>query len=427
VPETNCSENLVANTTFKEVKNLYIDGVQQIHQDLIIEGYVISSDKAGNFFGSLHIQEKATGKTEGIQIEIDTRNSHLFYPLGSKVYIKIKGLYLGKSKGVYKLGGVFSAFGNLVVGRLPSLKVPEHIIKACSNSLNIVPHIVTLDLLDDGMINTLVKILDVEIVEEDLGLPFALLKEETKRNLQDCLEHNLTLLNSGFSDFQAEVLPSGSGSITGVLVKNNNDFQLRIRGLEDIDFKQERCPKIIEEFTSTAIFISELADPNNNAGARFVELYNAATVSLSLNGWKLNRYTNANTEVSSSIDLSGFSIGAEQTLIISPNASEFELIFGFVPDISVGINSPADSNGDDTLELVDPFGTVIDVFGIIGEDGSRTNHEFEDGRAIRERGILKANPTYTFSEWIIYNDTGNSGTTKLPQNAPANFTPGKRY
>lgn len=426
VPESNCSDSLVANTTFAEVKNLYVNGVRQIHQDLIIEGYVISSDKAGNFFGSLHIQEKAVGETEGIQIEIDSRDSHLFYPEGSKIYIKLKGLYLGKSKGIFKLGGVFSAFGNLVVGRLPNLKVPEHIIKACNNSVHLTPKIVAIDSLDDWMINTLVEIPDVEIVEEELGLPFAVLKEETKRNLQGCLEYNLVLLNSGFSDFQTEILPSGRGSITGVLVKNNNDFQLRIRDLEDIYFKQERCPEIIGEFTSTVIFISELADPNNNAGARFVELYNAATAPLSLKGWKLNRYTNANTEVSSSIDLSDFSIDAEQTLVISPNASEFELVYGFAPDVSVGTNSPADSNGDDTLELVDPFGTVIDVFGVIGEDGSGTNHEFEDGRAVRESNILKANPNYAFSEWIIYNDTGSSGTINLPQNAPTDFNPKNR-
>lgn len=92
----------------------------------------------------------------------------------------------------------------------------------------------------------------------------------------------------------------------------------------------------------------------------------------------------------------------------------------------VSNHSPADSNGDDNLELVDPFGTVIDVFGIVGEDGTGTNHEFEDGRAVRNAEINRAKALYTFSEWTIYNDSGDSGTIKLAQNAPADFMPGKR-
>ncbi|MEP3385867.1 MAG: lamin tail domain-containing protein, partial [Flavobacteriaceae bacterium] len=169
-----------------------------------------------------------------------------------------------------------------------------------------------------------------------------------------------------------------------------------------------------------------LADPDNNSGARFVELYNSSIEPLDLNQWTLRRYTNANTEISSTIDLSGFKIEPGGTLVISPNQSEFELVYGFPPDIGVSTNSPADSNGDDNLALVDPFGVVIDIFGIIGEDGSGTNHEFEDGRALRKGNITMGNPNYSFGEWVIANDTGGAGTIDQPQNAPENFTPGSR-
>src|SRR5690606_18763809 len=155
-------------------------------------------------------------------------------------------------------------------------------------------------------------------------------------------------------------------------------------------------------------------------------LYNSGPKPISLKGWSLRRYTNANTQVSSSIDFTGFVIDAESTLVISPNAAEFEIVYGFPPDLDVKTNSPADSNGDDNLELVDPFGTVVDTFGVVGEDGSGTGHEFEDGRAVRIPGITKANPNYTFSEWTVYNDTGESGTINMPQNAPEDFTPGER-
>lgn len=425
-PKEACTVDLVANTSFVEVKNLHSKEVVQIHDDLILEGYVISSDRGGNFFGTLHFQNNPNNPTEGFQIDVDLRDSNLFYPVGSKIFIKLKGLYLGKRKGVYKLGGVFTSFGNLSIGRLPANVVSQHIIVSCDSDASLVPVQISLDILDDTMVNTLVQLNDVELIKEELNLPFAEFQEETERNLVDCNDHEITLLNSGYSDFQAEILPSGRGSLTGVLLKDNKEFQIVIRSLEDVNFERERCEDLIDEFTSTSIFISELADPDNNSGARFVELYNAGSESLSLKGWTLIRYTNGNTEVSSTLDLSNLHIGSENTVVISPNVLEFEVVYDFVPDLGVGTNSPADSNGDDNLQLIDPFGKIIDAFGIVGEDGSGTNHEFEDGRAVRNPDVLHANATYTFTEWIIYNDTGASGTINQPQKAPGNFTPGIR-
>ena len=425
-PKESCVADLVSNTTYLEVKNLYTEGVIQIQDDLIIEGYVISSDEAGNFFSSLHFQDKPDNPTEGFQMEFDLRNSHLFYPVGSKIYIKLKGLYLGKQKGVYKLGGTFSSFGNLSIGRLPAKVVSKHLFSSCDVLVSARPTPIGLSTLDESMVNTLVELNAVEIIENELGLSFAEVKEETERTLIDCNDNEIVLLNSGYSDFQSELLPEGNGSVVGVLLRANDDYQIVIRDLDDINLQNERCEDLIDEFTSNSIFISELADPNNNSGARFVELYNSSMQPLSLKGWTLNRFTNDNSEFSSTTDLSGLDIEAQNTLVISPNAAEFETVYGFAPDLAIGTNSPADSNGDDNLQLVDPFGTIIDSFGIVGEDGSGTNHEFEDGRAVRKPEIVQANATYTFDEWTIFNDTGAMGTTNQSQNAPEDFTPGMR-
>ncbi|MCP4976347.1 MAG: lamin tail domain-containing protein [Maribacter sp.] len=425
-PTKNCSTNLVANATYSDVKNLYTDGVIQIQDELIIEGYVISSDEVGNFFSSLHFQDKSNNPTEGFQLEFDLRDSHLFYPRGSKIFIKLKGLYLGKQKGTYKLGGTFSSFGNLSIGRLPSNVVSQHLFSSCDDLVSVTPAQISLSTLNDSMVNTLIELKDVEIIEEELSLSFAEIKEETERTIVNCNDNEIVLLNSGFADFQSELLPEGNGSVVGVLFKDNDVFQIVIRDLNDIILQNERCEDVIDEFTSNSIFISELADPDNNSRARFVELYNAGTSSLSLKGWTLNRFTNDNTEVSSSVNLTGLVLSPESTLLISPHEMEFETVYGFPPDLAIGSNSPADSNGDDNLQLVDPFGTIIDSYGIVGEDGSGTNHEFEDGRAVRKPEIARANQSYTFSEWTIFNDTGKAETTNLPQNAPEDFTPGLR-
>lgn len=420
-----CS-SLKANISFAELEALFTGETLHIQDDLILEGYVTSSDKAGNFFNVLHIQDTPIAPSRGIQLEIELRESHLFFDAGRKILIKLRGLYLGKSGATLKLGGTFSSFGNVSVGQLPALKVPEHLFVSCDALENVQPTLITIPKLDDAKINTLVHFENLEVVETEVGQPFALVGEETQRTLVDCEGNEITLLSSGYSDFQAEPLPAENGSITGILLKDGSDVQLAIRTLADVAFTQERCPEIVTEFTSTQIFISELADPVNNTAARFVELYNSDTVPLDLHQWTLRRYTNANTTVSATISLSGLVIGAQSTLVISPKAAAFESVYGFTPDLGVSTNSPADSNGDDTLELVDPFGTVIDVFGVIGKDGTDTNHEFTDGRALRNANITEGNPTYTFEEWTVFNGKGAAGTIAQTQEAPDDFTPGER-
>lgn len=425
-PEILCSKEDYTTISISDLKKLYEGQTTQIQEDLIIEGFVASSDKAGNFFNVIHFQDKPNNPSEGMQIELELRDSHLFFNVGQHIFIKLKGLYLGKSGEVYKIGGVFTSFGNRSVGRLPNSVVFEHILTSCQTNIGLEPTIITVTQLNDSLVNTLVAINNIEFSEKYIGESYAVKEEETERILIDCDDNKIVLKNSGYSEFQSQPLPDESGTITGILTKDKGEFQLIIRDLDDVNFTMERCEDLIDEFTSNTIFITEIADPNNNAGARFIEIYNSSDKIVSLKGWSLVRYTNANTDVSSTIDLTTYSIEGKEMVVISPNATEFENVYGFPPTISAGTNSPADSNGDDNIAIIDPFGSLVDLFGVVGEDGSGTSHEFEDGRAIRKLEFNTGNSVFNSNEWVIYNDTGNDGTINQPQNAPSDFTPGFR-
>ncbi|NQV30214.1 MAG: lamin tail domain-containing protein [Candidatus Marinimicrobia bacterium] len=171
-----------------------------------------------------------------------------------------------------------------------------------------------------------------------------------------------------------------------------------------------------------AIFISELADPNNDAGLRFVEIHNPSDLAVDLTGWVLNKYTNASATVSQTLALSG-SIPALGNYVIATGVvdGDFETAYGMAPDLFDGEdNHVAGSNGDDNIEIVDPNGNVVDIFGIPGEDGSGTNHEFEDGRAVRLATVTQGNSVWDPSEWAIDSDAP-SGLG--PQDAPGDFDP----
>lgn len=172
------------------------------------------------------------------------------------------------------------------------------------------------------------------------------------------------------------------------------------------------------------VFITELADPNNASGARFVELYNAGTTSIDFStGWQLQRATNGNASWQTAKNLTG-TIPAGGFYIVCNNQTTFTSTYGFAADQNIGGGGPADSNGDDQIRLLSPGAVVEDMFGVLGEDGSGTNHEFEDGRAERKATITSGNTTYDFGEWNIWNDTGGSGTTNSPRTAPGDFDPG---
>ena len=53
------------------------------------------------------------------------------------------------------------------------------------------------------------------------------------------------------------------------------------------------------------VFITELADPNNDATARYIELYNAGASSVDLSTWRIDKYTNASATVSQTLALTG--------------------------------------------------------------------------------------------------------------------------
>ncbi len=178
------------------------------------------------------------------------------------------------------------------------------------------------------------------------------------------------------------------------------------------------------------VFITEIADPNNEAGARFVELYNAGSSSVDFStGWQINRYTNGNASPQTPVDLTG-TIAAGGFYIICANQSTFTSTYGFAADQNIGTGGPADSNGDDQIFLLSPGSIIVDFFGVAGEDGSNTCHEFEDGRAERVASVTAGVQTWNEAEWNVWSDGSSaSGCTNhisnSPQDAPDNFDPGQ--
>nr|BFF35865.1 hypothetical protein BACT7_07270 [Tenacibaculum mesophilum] len=383
------------DATVNEVKAFYKgSGEATITKNLKIK-VVITSDLAS---GNLHpLSAFAQDATAGIALRFSGDHN---LNLGDEVEIAVGGTKLSEYNDLLQLNISPSSIIKSTAGTLPT---PETITFAQALTGDYESKLVQIDGVQFKD-NTKIYDGNNELIAECDGTP-----------LTTYVRKEATFANNNVNDKK--------GAITGIMTVYEGTPQIYLRNEADINFTEDYVT--CGGTTTNAIFFSELADPNNNANARFIELYNSGTNAIDLTGWTIRRYTNGATSSTSSIDLSGKTIAATSTFVIAKNAAELSSIYGVTADME-STSAAADSNGDDQLELVDPSGTVIDIFGVIGEDGSGTNHEFEDGRAYRKASVTQGNPTYAFAEWDIWNDTGDAGTTNAPQDAPGAFTPGVR-
>ncbi|MDG2266782.1 MAG: lamin tail domain-containing protein, partial [Candidatus Marinimicrobia bacterium] len=168
------------------------------------------------------------------------------------------------------------------------------------------------------------------------------------------------------------------------------------------------------------LLITELTDPQNSSDAgRYVEIYNPSPNDIDLSeGFALQRWTNAAADPQSAVALTGI-IPTGGYYVVCNDAAKFSATYGVEASQHIGTGGPADSNGDDNVALIGPDGSVVDIFGVPGEDGSGTGHEFEDGRAERACGVL-ASSTWNEVDWNVDNDSGGGDGN---QYAPEGFDP----
>lgn len=242
----------------------------------------------------------------------------------------------------------------------------------------------------------------------------------------DDVTTNFTIASGTSSGFAANFTPSGSMDLSAysgqgyiAFKYDGNDdggsgvtttYQVDNVTVEGTGTCTYDLPPVSGGGSATTILISEIADPSDAANARFLELYNYGSEAIDLSGWSLEFYANANTSPTNTNNLTG-TIAAGETFVIAQNPADFQTAFGVTADFDGQVNS----NGDDNFVLKDTDGNTIDIFGLPGEDGTGTDHEFADGRAVRNADIMMANPTYDASEWTL---TLNVATTS------DEFTPG---
>ena len=237
---------VVATISIKDLKSRYTSGTAvAVTDDQVIEGVVICDDKSGNYYQQIAMQD-ATG---GILLRLGSANLYNYYPVGRKIYVKLKGLYLGQYNGTLQLGaGIDSAYISQGGVTLLAFNLfDQHIIKGPLNQ-PVIPVVVTASQLttslQDRYVSTLIRMEDVEFAATDTGKSYADLGQSGNRIVQACAapgSNRITLRTSNYSNFAETKVPAGNGAIVGVYSYFGSTKQLTIRDNSDVRFTNSRC------------------------------------------------------------------------------------------------------------------------------------------------------------------------------------------
>ncbi|MGH1386175.1 DUF5689 domain-containing protein [Kordia sp.] len=274
---TSVDPGLTANATFQNMVARYLQAVGDGEDiaviatdeaEIIIEGYVVSSDQAGNFFEELVIQNKRDASNPDadprLGFRLDINQSGLFnsYEFGRKVYIKMNGLAIGLENGVYAIG---KPNGN-DIDQIQPFELEQFLVRG-TQVAEITPKVTTVGELTEADENTVIQLSDVQFSRNDVGLTYAGEASDNFdgfRSIEECVEGGIiSLQTSTFADFKSLTVDENKGTIQGVFTRDFGDDAnvLVINTLADVNFTDTvRCDPNVLECTgpvSTAVTVFE--------------------------------------------------------------------------------------------------------------------------------------------------------------------------
>ena len=258
------SSNELTLISITDLKNLYNGQATLIESDLVVKGYVTSSDKTGNFYKEFYMQDAPENPTAGIGVVLNQVDTYNQFNQGREVYIKLKGLYVGlNSSDVLTIGG--QGDGN-EVDVITANQIPDFIFRS-STTETLVPVTADPSDINNSHMGMLVALQNVQFPANLVGSTFVDAYDDfdTQYPLVSCGNGSELLMEtSSFASFNQVPLPlNGRGSITGVITRTfgGSNIVLVLNSTDDINFNENRCDPLFEESFNTAIDNTDLDLP----------------------------------------------------------------------------------------------------------------------------------------------------------------------
>ncbi|UAM97587.1 DUF5689 domain-containing protein [Polaribacter litorisediminis] len=251
-----------------ELKELYISGTEplKISSNIVVKGYVVSSDQKGNYFREFYMQDAPENPTSGIKIAVNLTNNYNKFNIGREVYIYLKDLYLGETNsgdGIIAIGGKVSPSDEKEIESISTNQIRNHLYRSEKTEI-IVPKLVSLAGLNASDIGTFVQVQEVIFPADLSGKSYVDPTEDfdTQRKIQTCQTlgyADLLLETSSFASFANKALPIGGGTINAIVSKDfGGDFLvLVLNSADDVSMVGNRCETLSESDFPTILLAED--------------------------------------------------------------------------------------------------------------------------------------------------------------------------
>lgn len=218
-----------ANITIAELKTKYAATTEKtpslIEVDYVVRAVVTANDKSGNIFKQLYVSDASAS----INIGVDQNSMCTKFYVGQEVFVNLHGLSVVNYGGELQIG-----YTGTNANRIPWEIFNERTsLNGWPIENNVVPMTIELGKQTDGMVNALVRIEGVTF-ENGGKNNFTDGASTTNETLKDAAGNTVIVRTSNYADFAADKLPSGTGTVAGILGRHRGTWQIVLRSKSDV-------------------------------------------------------------------------------------------------------------------------------------------------------------------------------------------------
>lgn len=234
--------------------------------DDIIEAYVTSSDIQGTFYKSISFQTIPTDASAPIGFSVPVNITTLFgkgFTPGRKVYINLRGLYSAKVYGSLMIGSLFEGS----IGRISEFEWQNHLFPSATVAAesDMVRTMTLAQAYTDPVQNTLIELTGVQFADGSINRTYYDIDSgggATNHMLTSSTGGTDQIIRfSSFAPFTGKQVPTGSGTIRGVLTKYSSDFQFIVRYENDIKLTLPRFDTSLPVGGTALVYSGTLTEP----------------------------------------------------------------------------------------------------------------------------------------------------------------------
>lgn len=224
-------------TTIAQLKSKYASIISagsatEILEDLQIQAVINGNDAGGNIYKQISIQDE----TGGLIVGINGSDMYPFMPVGQKVLINLKGLYVGGYGEMAQLGTLY----NGSIGRMETAMWEQHMRLVPENWVKCKVDTVLFNSKADmnSLCGRIVKLEGVTISGE--GTQTLAPEDGTVALTSNCANRTINnnskvvLRTSTYSDFATRPIPTGKCDLYGVCTRFRDTWQILMRTESDL-------------------------------------------------------------------------------------------------------------------------------------------------------------------------------------------------